>query len=375
MDYKVISTDDHLQEGPGTWKDRMSKVRWGENIPQLRRDENGHDHWYIHGRKWPGGVGSVRGIMPPGKPPLVWEDVPKKAYVPSERIKAMEEDGVDVHTFFGNVAGVAGNTFSDPVYPEDFRLECIRAYNDYQVDEWAAPYPGRFITLANLPMWDVDKAVVELDRMAKRGVKGISFAFPEQFGYPPIGDEYWYPLWAAAQDAGLSINFHVGSGASMGLRRTSALTPESSLISVAILSTQAITANVEVMTTILFSGILNKFPRLKVVSSESGIGWVPYLLEVADHQWEAQDLKNHGMPERPSELFHRQCYVNFWFEELGPKWRHLIGIDNLLWESDFPHGTGTYPNSRAYIEKSMADWTADERKQVLVDNARKLFHL
>jgi predicted TIM-barrel fold metal-dependent hydrolase len=86
-------------------------------------------------------------------------------------------------------------------------------------------------------------------------------------------------------------------------------------------------------------------------------------------------LKNHGMLERPSELFHRQCYVNFWFEELGPKWRHLIGIDNLLWESDFPHGTGTYPKSRQYIEKSMADWTADERKQVLVDNPRKLFHL
>jgi len=375
--YKVISTDDHLQEGPETWRGRMSKAKWGDKIPHLQRDAKGLDHWFINGvPHLMSGVGSVRGIMPPGKPPLVWEDVPKKAWVPADRVAAMDEDGVDVQTFFGNIAGVAGNTFSNPDFEEDFRLDCIRAYNDFQIDDWATPYPGRFITLAVLPMWDVDKAVAELQRMAKRGAKGISFSFPEQWGYASVADPYWHPLWAAAQDANLSINFHVGSGAGMGLKKMPKFAVQGSMVSVAIVSTLAISANVEVMTTLLFSGILNKFPRLKIVSSESGVGWVPYLLTLADHQWEAQDLKNHGMRERPSELFHRQCYVNFWYEEITPALRDAVGLDNLLWESDFPHGTGTYPKSRQYIANSMKDgWTEAQKKQVLVDNAVKLFNL
>ncbi len=378
MNYKVISTDDHLQEAPHVWTARMSKAKWGDNIPQIRRDPDNTEHWYIHGQKTRGGgVANVRGIMPVGKPPIRWEDVPQKAYVPKERVKAMDEDGVDVHTFFGNIAGVAGATLSNPEFPEDFRLDGIRAYNDFQIEEWATPYPGRFITLANLPMWDVNKSVAEAQRMAKLGVKGISFAFPEQWGYPQIADPYWDPLWAVAQESNLSINFHIGSGASMGFANKSApLTTQSSLIHVAVISTRSITANVEVMITILFSGILEKFPKLKIVSSESGIGWVPYLMEVADHQWEAQALGPKGaMRLKPSDYFKRQCYVNFWFEELGPKLRHTIGIDNIMWESDFPHGTGTYPKSREYIERCMHDWTKEERQKVLVDNARKVFNL
>jgi predicted TIM-barrel fold metal-dependent hydrolase len=375
-DYKVISTDDHLQEGPNTWLDRMSKEKWGNRIPQLRRNAEGQDNWFINDAPhlFPG-VGSVRGIMPPGKPPLRWEDVPKKAWVPAERVKAMVEDGVDVHTFFGNITGVAGNTFSNPDYPEDLRLACIQAYNDYQIDEFADPYPGRFITLVDLPMWDVNVAVAELHRMVKRGVKGASFAFPEQYGYPSVADPYWYPLWAAAQEAEMSINFHVGSGASMGLKKMPKFGVKGSLIDVAVVSVLAISANVEVMTTILFSGILTKFPKLKVVSSESGVGWVPYLLKLADHQWEAQALAKNGMPERPSDLFRRQCYVNFWYEDVTPEIRDFIGIDSLMWESDFPHGTGTYPKSREYIATSMKGWSAAQMKQVLVDNARKLYHL
>jgi predicted TIM-barrel fold metal-dependent hydrolase len=376
MDYKVISTDDHLQEGPEVWTARLSKAKWGTKIPHVRRNDKGEDHWWINDAPHlQAGVGSVRGIMPPGKPPRTWDDVPLKAWVPAERVKAMDEDGVDAQTFFGNITGVAGNTFSNPDYPEELRLDCIRAYNDFQIDEWAVPYPGRFITLATLPMWDVDKAVAEMQRCVKRGIKGITFAFPEQYGYPGVADPYWYPLWAAAQEANMSINFHVGSGASMGLKKMPRLALQSSLVHVAVVSVLAISANVEVMTTILFSGILTKFPKLKVCSIESGAGWVPYLLQLADHQWEAQALAKNGMPDKPSDLFRRQCYVNFWYEEVPPALRDTIGIDNLMWESDFPHGTGTYPKSREYIANSMKGWSEAEKKQVLVDNARRVYNL
>ena len=197
MDYRVISTDDHLQEAPHTWTSRMSAKKWGDRVPQVRRLDDGTDRWFIFGQKDTsvGSVANVSGAMADrNSRPQRWDEVPKIAYVPSERLKAMAQDGVDVHTFFGNVAGIAGNFLSNPAFDEEFRVEAIRAYNDYQVEEWAAPYPGRFITLANLPMWDVGKAVAEVQRAKKLGMKGISFAFPQQYGYPHIADGYWDPL-------------------------------------------------------------------------------------------------------------------------------------------------------------------------------------
>ena len=109
------------------------------------------------------------------------------------------------------------------------------------------------------------------------------------------------------------------------------------MVQVADGSTKGLASNIQVMSTLLYSGIFDRFPTLKFVSSESGLGWAPYLLETADHQWESQRLYKHGMPTKPSELFHRQCYINFWYEETGIALRHAIGIDNIMWESDFPH--------------------------------------
>jgi predicted TIM-barrel fold metal-dependent hydrolase len=316
MDYRVISTDDHIQEKPDTYTSRMSK-RWGSKLPQIRQNPDGRESWFVWDEPQGsgGGVATLHGVMPDrATPPQRWAEVPAKAYVAAERVKAMYEDGVDVHTFFGNVSGVAGNTFSDSRFDEEFRLEAIRAYNDYQIDEYAEPFPGRFITLAIVPLWDVNGAIAEVERMRARGVKGISFAFPQQFGYPHITDPYWDPFWAVAQETGLSINLHIGSGGSQGIAGASAIYPEHSpMFRLAIMSTRSISANTQVMAQILFSQILERFPRLKLVSSESGIGWVPYLLEVADHQWERQKLWREGMALKPSDYFHRQCYANFWF--------------------------------------------------------------
>ncbi|MBI3742984.1 MAG: amidohydrolase [Chloroflexi bacterium] len=377
MKYKVISTDDHMQEAPHTWTARMSKQKWGDKIPRIAPNGDGTDGWMLYGKqRVPANLAIVHGAMADRtKPPKRWVDVPKTTYVPAERIKAMDQDGVDVHTFFANVGGVAGHAFSTPDYPEDFRIDCIRAYNDYQIEEWSKPYPGRFITLAMVPLWDVKSAEAEARRTAKLGIHGLTFAFPQQFGYPHISDKYWDPLWAAAQELDLSVNLHIGSGGSMGIPAQQQYTKQSDMLRLAEGSTRTISANTQVMSTILFSGILERFPKLKVVSSESGMGWVPYLLEVADHQWDRQGLARLGMTIKPSEYCHRQCCVNFWFEVYGAGVRRNIGINNILWESDFPHPTCTWPESRKYIEASMKDWTAQERRKVLVDNAAKLFHL
>ncbi len=143
----------------------------------------------------------------------------------------------------------------------------------------------------------------------------------------------------------------------------------------AMVSTMAITSNVQVIANVLFSGVLNRFPRLKFVSVESGCGWVPYLLETADHQWEAQRLWKHGMEQKPSEYFHRNCYVNFWYEVSGVKLREMVGIDNMMWEADFPHPTSTYPDSKKVIEQGLAGVPEDEREKLLYGNAVRVFNL
>jgi predicted TIM-barrel fold metal-dependent hydrolase len=378
MKYNVISTDDHLQEDRYTWTNRMSEKKWGDKVPQVRENGDGTESWYIFGerRDQTGGVAIVHGAMPDKtRVPMRWEDVPPITYVPSERLKAMERDGVDVHTFFGNVAGVAGNTFSNDAFDEQFRMEAIQAFNDYQIEEWAEPHPGRFITLAIVPMWDVESAVGEVRRTHKRGIKGISFAFPQQFRHPHIADPYWDPLWATAQDLGLSVNFHQGGGGSMGVNPQTPWEGHGAMIKLAEGSTKSISANTAIMTTILFSGMMERFPSMNIVSAESGMGWVPYLLELADHQFEAQRLRDTWMSMKPSEYFRRQCYVNFWYEVTGVKMRDYIGVDNMMWESDYPHPTGTWPDSQDYIRRSMQELTPEEQRKVLVENAVRVFNL
>lgn len=375
MQYRVISTDDHLQELPDTWTSRMSKARWGELIPHLE-DTPAGVRWVVHGQVQPAPLGmQVLGATADRiTAPKRWEDFPVHAWRPEERIKIMAQDGVDVHAFYGNFT--RGATLSNPAFPDpEFRLACIRAYNDFQMDEYADPYPGRFITLAVLPLWDVDEAVQEAERVARRGVSGISFAFPQQFGYAHIGDSCWDRLWSCAQEAGLSINFHIGSGASMGVTLPPGHKDQHPLVKFADDTTKSISANTQVMSTLLFAGFLERFPGLKIVSAESGLGWAPYLLQIADHQWDRQKLWKAGMPLRPSEYFRRQCCINFWFEELPPHLLEAVGVDNIMWLSDFPHATCTWPTSREYLARSLKDVGEADKRKILVENPVKLYRL
>ena len=174
----------------------MSKKKWGDKIPEVRPNGDGTDSWYICGERQYGthAVCTVHGAMPDRtNPPQRWADVPAKAYVPAERVKAMDEDGVDVHTFFGNVAG---DTFSRPEYDEEFRRDAIHAF---QIEECAEPYPGRFITLAIVPLWDVYQAVAEVKRMLQRGVKGVSFAMAAAVRLPPRRGPLLEPAVGAAR--------------------------------------------------------------------------------------------------------------------------------------------------------------------------------
>jgi predicted TIM-barrel fold metal-dependent hydrolase len=373
--YRAISTDDHLQEPPDGYVRRMNKAKWGDLIPQVKDNGDGSDGWYVYGKNSSGfkGFVSVQGVTPDRDAVLRWADVPESAYVPSERIKAMDADGVDVHSFYPNV----GNTqsFNKPEYDEAFRVDALRACNRIQIEEYLQPYPRRFIAIAVIPLWDPKKAVEEFHWAAKQGMKGVAYAFPQQFKYPHVCDPAWDVLWAALQEADMPVHLHIGSGGSMGMGSEVWAGQTDHQKRLSEISVKAISANINVAATLMFSGIFERFPRLKVMFAESGVGWIPYFLDTADHQWERQRLWKRGMEMKPSEIFRRNCYSNFWYEHIGEDIRRHPGLDNIMWLSDFPHPTSTYPTSWEYIDGALKDCSAEEKQQILVGNARRLYKL
>ena len=131
----------------------------------------------------------------------------------------------------------------------------------------------------------------------------------------------------------------------------------------------------QVIPNVMFSGVLEQYPTLKWVCAETGLGWVNYVLEGCDHEWERRHLWTAGMPSRPSELFHRQIFVDFWYEEAGVELRHKIGMKNIMWESDFPHSTSTWPESWKFVNRTLAGVPQEEKDQLLYKNAMELYKL
>jgi predicted TIM-barrel fold metal-dependent hydrolase len=368
VDIYPISADDHCWEQPDTFTSRVpAKFR---DVCLRVEERDGWDWWVYDGqpvRKL--GTGCAA-LLPDRGEVRTFADAHPAAYDPTERLKAMDADGVAAEVLFPQASGFGGGPMSEPGN-EELRLACLRAYNDYLAEEWAG-FSDRYVAQCLLPIWDVDLACAEMRRAHGLGHRAIVWtAGPQDFGAPHFNDPAWDPLWATAAELDLPVCLHIGSVK----RRVEPWDGYSPFRKLAVSSTNVITGNVQTIANLLFSGVLDRFPTLQFVSVESGMGWVPYLLETADHQYEAQHLWDDGMEMKPSEYFQRNCNVNFWFEHSGVALRHMIGVDNCLWEADFPHPTSTYPHSRKAIETSLAGVPVQEQYQMLEGNSRRLFKL
>lgn len=370
LKFGVISTDEHAQETPDLWTSRMSKAKFGDDIPHLGEMPDGTHRWFFRGK--PAGPRIASGgvaTTPRLEEPRRWEKVPKSAYVPSERIKAMDLDRVDTHTFFPDIAGITNNNFQKDGDPE-YRIACIQAYNDWLADEWTA-YTPRFISQCIVPMWDVSLAVAELRRAVKKGHKGLIWhGAPEVLGLPHFNDPHWDPLYAAVQELEVPLCLHLGA-----VPILPAYPGYKTMTARAMSGARSVASQLQVVANILYCGVFDRFPRMKAVSVESGIGWIPYLLETADHNYENFDVAKEGLKTKPSDVFRRNMWANFWFEQNGMQNRHAIGVDKIIYETDFPHPTSTWPDSVKCREMSLKDVPAHERKMMLMDNAIKLYKL
>ena len=374
LKYGFISADDHVQEHPEVWTKRMSKTQWGDRIPHVARQADGSECWMIDGKK-----ADLRGVALAGavmsdraREPQRWDEVPKAAYVPSERLAAMSVDGVDYSVLYPTVAGRAGEGFSG-ITDEALELACVQAYNDWLIEEWAATSP-RFIPQCIIPLSPPEVAAKEIRRAVAKGHRGVVMpSVPMMIRkVPHINEAVYDPIWAACQELDVPVCFH--SGASREIQ----FPPYVGFSTEVAAALEAITrpvSSVLIVANFLYSQILHRFPKLKVVFSETSLAWCAYELELADHQFERQRINTEGYDHSPSQLFKRNCHMVGWFDTTGMKTRNHIGLNSILWSTNFPLGTSTWPESQRAIDRCFEGVPANERRQVLVDNTAKLYKL
>jgi predicted TIM-barrel fold metal-dependent hydrolase len=376
----VIDADTHISEPGDLWTSRLP-ARFKERAPHIVRDpQSGVETWRIgESRSFlPVGFTAVAGWPEPfPAAPRNMDEVPKAAWDARARLAYMDRVGIWAMALYPNVGGFGSQAFLALKDPE-LMLACVRAYNDFLMD-WISPDPRRFIAICATPFWDVAASVAEIERCAKLGHKGVLFTgAPQSHGMPILASRHWDPLWAAAQACDLPVSFHIGTGTfddgftperiqTMGAGRTNGFAAISLFLD-----------NGKQLTDLLFSGVLPRFPELKVLSVESGIGFIPFILEAADYTFEYGKVRQ-ANPEftlKPSEYFRRQVYGCYIFEEHAP--RELmasIGEDNILFETDYPHPVCLYGNVREKIDRALGDAPPSARRKLLWENAAKLYKI
>jgi predicted TIM-barrel fold metal-dependent hydrolase len=365
---KLISVDDHVIEHPRVWTDRLA-LRHREAAPHVERDLDGRDSWVFEGEPVADfSLGAVAGKDPHdiGIAPLGYADIRPGCSDIAERVRDMDADGVWAQLCFPTVAGSAGTTFSRARDP-GLAAACVRAYNDFVLDEWCDYAPDRQIPLVLVPFWDVPAAVAEVQRTAALGARSVSLVeAPHRLGLPSYHSDHWDPLLRACEEAGLPVSMSLGScGAPQGV----ALDADA-FVSIALFGVNSVMACVD----LLMSPVFHRFPGLEVVLSEAGIGWIPYVLERTDYSWERHRFWcDVDSERRPSELFRDHVYGAFTSDQAGIDQRNAIGVGQILFASDYPHADSNWPHTRKVLEEQLVAVPDDEARLIAEGNARRLF--
>ena len=348
--------------------------KWSDKVPRVasvERDGEVIDGWTVYGEKPDGQVCNCPALMGDPFPrwPMRWEEVPERAYNPEQRLEALDVDGVDAEVLFPNPPGALYFDHGDA----EFELDAVRAYNDILAD-WAA-VSDRYLPLAAVPWLQSPKAIAaEIERAVHAGHRGVNWLGKTPKGLPHLVDPCWDAVWEVCQELDAPIHFHGSAGLTSGasIKRWSGYTERQAHS--ASTSTSAVTP-AQIIPPLIFGGVTERFPALKIVFAEAGIGGLNYVLASCDHQWESRRLWTEGMHTRPSDAVRRQMFVNFWFEAEGIKLRHDIGIDNLMWESDFPHVASYFPRSWDAVERVLVGVPEADRKKLLYENALRIYHV
>ena len=370
-DMVLISVDDHITEPAEVFDNQLS----GEALataPKLLTGPNGKNFWEYQGMQ----MGSVALNAVVGRPreeygfePTSLDQLRKGCYDVHARIDDMDVDGIACSMNFSSLGQMDGGVYLRAA-DKDLALTHLRAYNDWHLDEWCGAYPERFIPLGILPLWDPQLMAAEVRRLADKGCHAVVFNDnPTAKGLPSIHSDHWEPLWKAVTDCDTAICLHIGCGN---------VSPHPSMES-------PIEVNISTMPMAVAFGAadwinlaaLHRYPTMKVTLSESGIGWIPYLLERADysneqhHAWTHSQTYFNGM--KPSEVFKRHFTSCFIDDAYGLRNLDLIGEDSVMYEVDYPHSDTPWPHSPEVLWKSAQHLTDAQIDKVTHQNAMRVF--
>jgi predicted TIM-barrel fold metal-dependent hydrolase len=303
------------------------------------------------------------------------DEVPLAAWDAVARLEYMDSVGIWAQVMYPNVGGFGNASFLQ-IDDAALRLDCVRAYNDWLL-EWCSEDSRRLIPVMATPFWDIEAIPAEIERCAALGHRGILFTGePQRFGLPYFGDPHWDPLWSAAQDSGLSISMHVGSG-DLEAHRADERRLAHGYKATSVRAYVAVTLENGIqLADLLLSGVLPRYPGLRFVSVESGAGWVPFMLELVDHSFEYLKVweERPVFTRKPSEDFRDQISVCYVFERLAPQnLVESVGADNLLFETDYPHPGCLFGDIEETVAASLEGQRDDVRRKLLWENAAKLY--
>ena len=377
MDYHTVSADDHidLQWLPkDLWQKRVS-AQWRERCPRVADTPEG-PYWFCGSDRWDawGGRKGAAGAMGGRRLALerggVLEAGVLRPTTTALRLADMDRDGVDATVMYGPIV---------PLLIEDAQLRkvCYRAYNDW-LAEFCATAPERLIGVGLIPIDDPQAAAEEVHHLRAIGLRSCMLLAARV--ETPLWDEAWEPLWAAAAETAIPIGFHLGGGMrTVAFSGPKAANPGNMGVRV---STSPLQMD-EALAAVIFSGALERYPSLKIVLAETGIGWLPYMLERMDDTYrkflDAPDFwRSHSglaLKMAPSRYFRRQIWATFQIDRAGLRLLDALGEDRVMWASDYPHADSTWPDSKKAIEDNFTDVPAGARRRILCDNARQLYGL
>jgi predicted TIM-barrel fold metal-dependent hydrolase len=389
----IVSVDDHVVEPPDLWTSRL---------PSRYRDIGPHVEYHPMGTPILAGGTYVESPGTDG-PPVAWwcyedhrysvkrliaaagyppdeiglqgvtyddDDMRPGCWQPAARLADMDLNQVEASLCFPNYPRFCGQLFLRGKDKELARL-CVEAYNDWMVEEWFGSSRGRLVPLCLVPLWDAELAAAEVRRNAARGARAAAFSeCPAWLDLPSIHSGYWDPFLHACAETGTVVAMHVGSGTRTF--NTGSDAPEG------VTAAGVFTNSAMSLIDWLLSGVLARFPDLRLLYAECQIGWIPYVLERTDDVWETHRGWAHTqdhVPERPSTYYHSNVWSCFFKDSVGIKLLDDVGRDRICFETDYPHQDGTWPHSAAVAEKLLGHLDAPTVRDIVRGNAIRLLQL
>jgi predicted TIM-barrel fold metal-dependent hydrolase len=374
IDYPILDADAHVNEPPDLWQSRVP-ARLRARAPKVLRTDDGDVWSFDDGKRLrPLGLTATAGLsyLQFRAEGLTYDSIRPGSFDPAARLADLDADGIWAQILYPSVTLAGARTYTDD---RELQLACVRAYNEW-LAEFCASGGGRLIGQTIIPTTGVDDAVAELRWGLDHGMRGAVIA-----AYPngtlddpgPAND----PFWDLAQEAAVPLGVHIGSFTESGLA-PGKIEQSTIQFMAGAGASKAGAQTIPVVAQLVFSGVPQRFPRLRFLLVEANIGWIPTVLEQLDdmflrYRWFSGAVER--MKEMPSRIFHRNFWATFMVDTVGIELRHRMNEDHIMWSTDYPHTGSDWPNHRITIERLFRGLPKADVKKMLHTNCKALYGL